>query len=152
MCGRYVSPDEAALERAWQLSAPAGYRQSYNLAPSQLAPVLLPDEAGGLGLAQLVWGFQPAWAKRGWINARAETVFTSRAFAAAATGKLAEIHGRMPVVLAAADQERRLAADCSAEEAAAILSHNVAAIEVDKVSSYVNKPDHNDAACIKPLK
>jgi putative SOS response-associated peptidase YedK len=84
MCGRYLTPDEAALERAWELSAPTGYRQSYNLAPSQLAPVLLPGAAGGYALELLVWGFQPHWAKRGWINARSETVFSSRAFAPAA--------------------------------------------------------------------
>ena len=84
MCGRYLTPDEAALERAWNLHAPSGYRQSYNLAPSQLAPVLLPGADGGFALAMLSWGFQPHWAKRAWINARSETVFSSRAFAAAA--------------------------------------------------------------------
>jgi putative SOS response-associated peptidase YedK len=84
MCGRYLTPDEAALERAWQLPAPAGYRQSWNVAPSQLAPVVLPQQDGGLSLELLTWGFQPHWAKRAWINARSETVFTSRAFAPAA--------------------------------------------------------------------
>ena len=84
MCGRYLTPDEAALERAWRLAPPTDYRQSYNLAPSQLAPVVLPADDGGLALDLFVWGFQPHWAKRAWINARAETVFTSRAFASAA--------------------------------------------------------------------
>lgn len=84
MCGRYLTPDEAALERAWDLRAPRGYRQSYNFAPSQAAPVLLPQAGGGWSLELLTWGFQPHWAKRAWINARSETVFTSRAFAAAA--------------------------------------------------------------------
>ncbi len=84
MCGRYLTPDEAALERAWELGAPAGYRQSYNFAPSQLAPVIVPGSGGGLDLEFLVWGFQPHWAKRAWINARSETVFSSRAFAPAA--------------------------------------------------------------------
>jgi putative SOS response-associated peptidase YedK len=84
MCGRYLTPAEADLERAWKLHAPTDYRQSYNLAPSQLAPVLLPADGGGLRLELLSWGFQPSWAKRAWINARAETVFSSRAFAPAA--------------------------------------------------------------------
>ena len=84
MCGRYLTPDEAALERAFELSAPTDYRQSYNLAPSQSAPALLPDAAGNRKLAMLVWGFQPHWSKRAWINARSETVFSSRAFAPAA--------------------------------------------------------------------
>lgn len=84
MCGRYLTPDEAALERAWQLPAPGDYHQSYNLAPSQLAPVVLPQHDGRLAIELLVWGFQPHWAKRAWINARSETVFSSRAFAPAA--------------------------------------------------------------------
>ena len=41
MCGRYLTPAEADFERGWKLHAPTGYRQSYNLAPSQIAPVLL---------------------------------------------------------------------------------------------------------------
>ena len=84
MCGRYLTPAEADFERGWKLSAPTAYRQSYNLAPSQTAPVLLPAAGGGMRLEFLVWGFQPAWAKRAWINARSETVFSSRAFAPAA--------------------------------------------------------------------
>lgn len=84
MCGRYLTPEEADLERAWELDVPAGYRQSFNLAPSQHAPVVRADASAGRRLELLVWGFQPHWARRGWINARSETVFSSRAFAAAA--------------------------------------------------------------------
>lgn len=84
MCGRYLTPAEADLERAWELPAPAGFRQSYNLAPSQLAPIIRLQDDDRLGIELLVWGFQPHWAKRGWINARSETVFSSRAFAPAA--------------------------------------------------------------------
>ena len=84
MCGRYLTPAEADFERGWKLHAPAGYRQSYNLAPSQAAPVLLSAADGGLRLELLAWGFQPSWAKRAWINARSETMFSTRAFAQAA--------------------------------------------------------------------
>jgi len=84
MCGRYLTPAEADLERAWDLPAPPGFSQSWNLAPSQLAPVVRRAADGELALELLVWGFQPHWAKRGWINARSETVFSSRAFAPAA--------------------------------------------------------------------
>jgi putative SOS response-associated peptidase YedK len=84
MCGRYLTPAEADFERGWKLSAPTGYRQSYNLAPSQPAPVLLSATGGCMRLELLVWGFRPSWAKRAWINARAETVFSSRSFAPAA--------------------------------------------------------------------
>jgi putative SOS response-associated peptidase YedK len=84
MCGRFLTPDQAALERYWELKAPADFVQSYNVAPSQLAPVVRMDKDGQLQMHMLVWGFQPGWAKRAWINARSETVFTVKAFATAA--------------------------------------------------------------------
>src|SRR4029453_540936 len=47
MCGRYVSPTEAAMERAynltgrqWQAWMAEAYKPSYNVAPSQRVPVL----------------------------------------------------------------------------------------------------------------
>ena len=210
MCGRYLTPAEADLERAWDLKLPADYRQSFNLAPSQLAPIVRPDRDGRRELALLVWGFRPHWAKRAWINARAETVFTSRAFERAArryrclvpalgwyewqgekppkqpwlhhldgfrpfafagiwtsggpelphsfsilttdaTPALAGIHDRMPVVVDESHYARWLAPDCSEEEAQAILDDNRSDMAVYKVSPYVNKPENNDADCIRPV-
>jgi putative SOS response-associated peptidase YedK len=210
MCGRYLTPDEAALERAWNLHAPSGYRQSWNFAPSQLAPVLLPKGDQGFSLETLSWGFQPHWAKRAWINARSETVFSSRAFAAAARrhrclvpavgwyewqgasppkqpwlfhldgfkpfafagiytpgadtdagnfailtaeakGKLADIHSRMPVVIGESDQARWMEPDLDAAEAVSIIDAHISSFECYPVSSYVNKPANNDAACIAPI-
>jgi len=210
MCGRYLTPEEADLERAFELSAPVDYRQSYNLAPSQLAPVIRPAAAGGRELALLVWGFQPHWARRGWINARSETLFSSRAFAPAArrhrclvpalgwyewqgakpprqpwlfhldgfrpfafagiftpggettpesfailttdaAPALAEIHNRMPVVLNASDYDRWLSPDCDQPEAGDIIARCRGDLSVYKVSPYVNKPQNNDADCIRPL-
>jgi putative SOS response-associated peptidase YedK len=210
MCGRYLTPEEADLERAWDLTAPVDYRQSFNFAPSQLGPVIRPDQDGELKIETLIWGFQPHWAKRGWINARSETVFTSRAFAPAArrhrclvpalgwyewqgakppkqpwlfhrdgfepfafagiwtsgiedkpasyailttqaAPELAAIHNRMPVIVDAADYSRWLGADCDAAQAGEIIGNNRTDVAVYKVSSYVNKPANNDAACIRPL-
>jgi putative SOS response-associated peptidase YedK len=84
MCGRYLTPAEADFERGWKLHAPTAYRQSYNLAPSQVAPVLLAAGGHAPRLELFIWGFRPGWAQRAWINARAETVFESRTFAPAA--------------------------------------------------------------------
>lgn len=210
MCGRYLTPEQADLEREWNLSAPADYLRSYNLAPSQLAPVILPDRNNQWALELLAWGYQPAWAKRAWINARSETVFSSRAFASAArrnrclvpaigwyewqgarpprqpwlfhlpgfrpfafagiwapatddrpatfailtgqaTPDLAPIHTRMPVVIGGADHQRWLAADCNQGEAEAIIGSSASAVSAYRVSAYVNKPEHNDAACIRPM-
>lgn len=84
MCGRFLTPEESAFERYWGLRAPDGYSRSFNVAPSQLAPVIRVDPEGAPRAHLLRWGFRPAWAKRGWINARSEGVFASKAFASAA--------------------------------------------------------------------
>jgi len=211
MCGRFITPDEAALERAFGLAAPAGYRESWNLAPSQLAPVIRLDEEGQPDLSLLVWGFQPGWSKRGWINARAETVFASKAFAsaarkrrcivpaigwyewqgskaprtpfvfhrdgflpfgfagiwtaretdegpersfaiitAAASGELAKIHHRKPVVLAEESQQRWLGNESDEAALSHLLQTDTGEIRAYEVSTYVNKPQNNDPACIAP--
>ena len=53
MCGRYVSPEEAAIERFWNLSHsqrenPLGGR--FNVSPAALVPMLLLGESGDLEL------------------------------------------------------------------------------------------------------
>lgn len=80
MCGRFLTPDEAAFERYWQLAPPQGYRQSFNVAPSEAAAVIRTRRDGTRVAELFIWGFRPHWAERNWINARAETVFTSAAF------------------------------------------------------------------------
>lgn len=89
MCGRYVTPDEAALEREWgALPRDIEYFPSYNFAPTMRGPTVIdtdedPDKVNDRqqSITVMTWGFQPHWAKRSWINARAETVFEARAFA-----------------------------------------------------------------------
>jgi len=79
MCGRYVSPDRAAIERAWQVgrgnSNPFGRR--YNVLPTTETPILVGGSQGGLELGQARWGLIPSWWKQEKppaysINARAE--------------------------------------------------------------------------------
>jgi putative SOS response-associated peptidase YedK len=212
MCGRYLTPDEAAFERYWELKAPAGYRRSYNVAPSQQAPIILRARDGRPTAELLTWGFHPAWAERTWINARSETVFTSKAFASAAeqrrclvpalgwyewqgkkapkqpflqyragleplafagiwtgirtdegwrrsfailtrpaTAPLRAIHDRMPAVVEPADYASWLALDTSQEGALGLLLGGEPDIAAYPISTYVNKPEHDDARCIEPL-
>lgn len=80
MCGRYVYPDSAAIERLWHIgrhnSEPFAAR--YNVAPSTLVPILrhrAHDE--GIELTQARWSFVPHWWKQSeppamTINARSE--------------------------------------------------------------------------------
>ncbi len=87
MCGRYVHPDSAAIERAWHVgrhnSDPFG--ASYNVFPTSSVPILrlerdtggLDRDAGGLELTRARWGFIPHWWKnakspQSTINARSE--------------------------------------------------------------------------------
>jgi len=80
MCGRYVSPDIAAIERAWHVgrgnSNPFGRR--FNVLPTTNIPIIRANaESGELELAEARWGLIPAWWKQDKppsysINARAE--------------------------------------------------------------------------------
>jgi putative SOS response-associated peptidase YedK len=52
------------------------FKQHFNIAPTQDAPVMVPSEIGNV-LKVLRWGLIPGWAKDaagGHINARAETI------------------------------------------------------------------------------
>ncbi|MDA8110064.1 MAG: SOS response-associated peptidase [Betaproteobacteria bacterium] len=79
MCGRYVSPDRAAIERAWQIGRATSnpFRQRYNVLPTTLVPVLRAAPGGGLALDEARWGLVPAWWKeakppQATFNARSE--------------------------------------------------------------------------------
>jgi putative SOS response-associated peptidase YedK len=87
VCGRYATTrraaDLAALFEA--ADATGGLAPRYNLAPTDPAP-LVSQAGGGRELGVGRWGLLPHWATDrragGMINARAETVVTSPAYAA----------------------------------------------------------------------
>jgi putative SOS response-associated peptidase YedK len=80
MCGRYVHPDAAAIERAWQIGRNNSnpFDRRYNVLPTTSVPLLrIEPESGGLELTTARWGFIPHWWKdakppRSTINARSE--------------------------------------------------------------------------------
>jgi putative SOS response-associated peptidase YedK len=96
MCGRYVSPEQAAIERQWHigrhnppnLSEPFAAR--YNVAPQQgtpanYIPVVRQADNGELELSRLQWWLLPFWSKEPRIkystfNARVETVVKAASF------------------------------------------------------------------------
>jgi len=214
MCGRFLTPDEAAFERHWQLAPPEGYRQSFNVAPTQPAAIIRKRRDGSRVAALFTWGFRPQWANRHWINARAETVFTSAAFKRAAavqrclvpaagwyewqgdtqpkvpyvhyrdgfapiafagiwtgTGRAEEpgstrsfailtgpaapsvafVHDRMPVVLDPAHYDVWLDPASAREDLERVLKAPAGAFASRRISTYVNKPAHDDPACIEPF-
>ena len=86
MCGRYVSPDDAAIEREFNLVHSPGFvlPASFNASPSQLLPVVRSVE-GVRVLSLMRWGLVPFFAKGvpgtySTINARIETIETSASY------------------------------------------------------------------------
>lgn len=94
MCGRYVSPDQAAMEREYALTArnieaflSEGIPPSYNVAPTMRVPVLrvIRDQGGERKLEAMRWGLIPFWSKgvplkASTINARVESIETTAAY------------------------------------------------------------------------
>jgi len=81
MCGRYVSPEQAAIERAWHIgrSTSNAFGQRYSVAPTTQVPILRsrPGPDAGFALAEARWGLIPPWWKdakppQSTFNARAE--------------------------------------------------------------------------------
>jgi len=75
MCGRYALYTTNEINDRYQVKGSGALRASYNVAPSQVMPVVTSD-----GLHLMRWGLIPPWArdeKIGYrlINARSETVF-----------------------------------------------------------------------------
>lgn len=90
MCGRTslkASPEEIA--EAFGLSEPPEWNPRYNIAPTQSIPVVRLNRAGDRReLHALRFGLVPFWEKTAtgarYLNARVESLFTARPFAAAA--------------------------------------------------------------------
>jgi putative SOS response-associated peptidase YedK len=80
MCGRYVTPAQAEIERFWHIGRhndnPFGRR--FNVSPTSIVPILRVDRSTGeLELVMARWGLIPAWWKeakppRNTHNARSE--------------------------------------------------------------------------------
>lgn len=64
MCGRYVSPDRAAIERAWQIVRSDGnpFARRFNVQPTTIVAALVRDP-DGLALRAARWGLVPRWWK-----------------------------------------------------------------------------------------
>ena len=84
MCGRYVSPDEGAMQRAWQVGRQSSnpFTRNFNVAPTTQVPLLRRDpDSGELELTTARWGLIPVWWKEAklpahTINARSEEAAT----------------------------------------------------------------------------
>ena len=88
MCGRFaLYTDPIALAKKFQTENIPEWLPSYNIAPSQIIPVIR-NERGHRLFAMARWGLVPSWAKDlkisySTINARAETLAEKPAFRSA---------------------------------------------------------------------
>ena len=84
MCGRYVSPEEAAIERFWHIGRHNNnpFARRFNVAPTSIIPILRLDRSTGeIELVNARWGLIPTWWKepkppRTTHNARSEEAAT----------------------------------------------------------------------------
>ncbi|MFM2288927.1 MAG: hypothetical protein RL684_2070, partial [Pseudomonadota bacterium] len=60
MCGRYLSPDQAALERDGDLRVRNPFERVYNAAPTMKLPVVRVMQEGREALP-MHWGLVPTW-------------------------------------------------------------------------------------------
>lgn len=63
MCTRYISPDQADIERAWHIGRHNQKRWARDIFPRALGPFLRQGQADGLDLAVGTWGLIPSWSK-----------------------------------------------------------------------------------------
>ena len=84
MCGRYTlaKPLKGIKSHFGPLHINLEYRPSYNIAPSQLSPVVI-NNSDQREMTAMKWGLVPSWAKdekMKFINARSETVHEKPSF------------------------------------------------------------------------
>ncbi|MEE4272390.1 MAG: SOS response-associated peptidase [Thermoanaerobaculales bacterium] len=86
MCGRYtLTVDASLLAELFELEPPAGLAPRYNIAPTQIVPIVRHDADDAREWAEARWGLIPPWAKditigSRLINARAETAAEKPSF------------------------------------------------------------------------
>jgi putative SOS response-associated peptidase YedK len=64
MCGRYVPPEEAAIERFWRIDRrnwPGWITPAFNVAPTTQVPIIVRAGDGATELIGARWGLVPNW-------------------------------------------------------------------------------------------
>ena len=159
MCGRFtlITP---ARELADELGLPyetvlAGLEPRYNIAPSQLVPVLLAE--GGLHMALFIrlksrrpFTFAGLWSS--WTSPSGVDVLTRTIITGEANELIAKIHQRMPVIVPPEAREIWLdPRNQDTESLRAILKPFAPEkMEMFPVSRHVNSPRNDDPLCVEP--
>lgn len=89
MCGRYtLHHSKREIEKRFNVPESLSFEdltERYNIAPSQLVPVIIPQLDGDRAVLNMKWGLVPSWAKdptigNRMINAKAETLSEKPSF------------------------------------------------------------------------
>jgi len=87
MCGRYslLAPKKAVQRLFGCVTSAINFSPRYNIAPSQIAPVVTRHNDGAQNLKLMRWGLAPSWStstnnRYSLFNARVETVATKRTY------------------------------------------------------------------------
>lgn len=84
MCGRYAFTTLKRASRLLELPIEEFLDARFNIAPTQLAPIILPKSQGGVERVEARWGLVPRWAKElphyPTFNARLESVAVKPTF------------------------------------------------------------------------
>ncbi|MEJ2188230.1 MAG: SOS response-associated peptidase [Acidobacteriota bacterium] len=89
MCGRFsLIVDASVLADVFNVDPPRGLTPRYNIAPTQVVPIVRATGANHRELTEARWGLVPSWAKDAkmgarMINARGETVAEKPSFRSA---------------------------------------------------------------------
>lgn len=89
MCGRFsLIVDASVLADVFDVDPPRALTPRYNIAPTQMVPIVRAADSDRRELAEARWGLVPSWAKdpkmgARMINARGETVTEKPSFRAA---------------------------------------------------------------------
>lgn len=82
MCGRFTANvKKKELEEEWNLAVPSEFRPRYNIAPSQLHPVIIGNTASVINM--YTWGLVPEWIQdlskvKPLINTRIESLIDGK--------------------------------------------------------------------------
>ncbi len=66
MCGRYVTPDETAMQRFWRIGPHNNnpFKARYNVAPTTMVPMVVQQSNGSAEVVAARWGLIPSWWKQ----------------------------------------------------------------------------------------
>lgn len=103
---------------------------------------LHPGDGSVLGLAGL-------WER--WRRSEGEDVYSFTILTTDASDSVRPIHDRMPVILPRSEWPVWLSRDSDPEALTSLLRPSTAMLRAREVSTWVNRPDHEDPTCIEPV-